>query len=385
MYIGEESDIKTMLGLKGQLNENTLEILGTLPLSTLMKNLHSEKIPRGHSALMSVKAWLETRCSTPEETSVILSVLQKNPRLGVSWHSFTKVSGVTKYEVKLAVDINKVKNLDKKMTWPVYVQPKLDGYRGTASTDDEGEFELKSRNGKVYENFPKIVEALEEIGYVDDVLDGELMSDDFQSMQKSAFASKRGTVVGDVKFYIFDHLEDTEFSRKKCLRNFSSRLKDLEHYKDKHPLIKVVETIKCNDWQEIATAHARFREEGYEGSIVILDRPYQFKRSDDLLKIKDMLSQDCKILDVIEGKGKLVGTMGAIQVLQQNGKTICEVGTGFTDEMREAFWDQRKELKDNIVEIKYQELTPDGVMRFPVFQRFRDDKLNIKPKKKKTP
>jgi len=374
MYIGEEASLSKIRSIESAevLSEAEIETATSLSLSMLMEHLYNETIQRGHKALAAIRLFLEEQCDSTTKMELVISLIQKNPRLGVSWHSFTKVTGTDKFEVMLAKDINKIKKMDEKVQFPVYVQPKLDGYRAVSNTS--GDYELKSRNGKVYENFPQIVEALREIGYDEDCVDGEIMSDDFQSMQRTAFATKKKRTVGDVRYHIFDHIQDNEFSRKACYRNFLLRLPEIEKYRDKHPLIKVVETIRCESWEEVYAAHEVFKEQGYEGTIVRLNKCYEFKRTDSLMKIKEMLSQDCRIGQVIRGKGKNKEIMGAIRVIQEDGQTMCEVGTGFTDEMRVSFWDKKDELIDKVVEIKYQELTPDGVMRFPVFLRFREDK-----------
>ena len=273
----------------------------------------------------------------------------------------------------LAKDITKVKKMDEKVQFPVYLQPKLDGYRCIAKTNADGEWELFSRNGKKYENFPKIIKALTEVGDPEIVYDGEIMSNDFQSMQKSAFAKKRGTTVGDVCLHIFDALQDNEFSRKACYRTFQLRLGDMRIRYANQPLEKV-ETFRCSSWEEVYERHEQFKEAGFEGTIVRLNKPYEFKRTDSLMKIKDMLSQDCVVHQIVPGRGKYKNVMGAIKVIQEDGQTLCEVGTGFTDQMREDFKINAEEIEGQTVEIKYQELTPDGVMRFPVFMRFRDDK-----------
>lgn len=48
-----------------------------------------------------------------------------------------------------------------------------------------------------------------------------------------------------------------------------------------------------------------------------------------------------------------------------------EVGTGFTDEQRNALWRDRKSLKGKVVTVEYREMTKDNVPRFPVFKGFR--------------
>jgi len=384
MYIGEETTRSTISGVETNILYSTKEQeeLERMSLGQFMTSLNNEKIPRGHKAQAAIGIFLDQNCATIEDKELVLSLIRKKPHLGLSWHSFTKVTGTDKFEVMLAKDINKIKKLDEKTQFPIYVQPKLDGYRCIAKTDTDGEWELFSRNGKKYENFPSIIEALEKYGDPEMVYDGEIMSDDFQAMQKTAFTTKKKRTVGDVSYYIFDALQDNEFARKACFRDFKLRMEELGRWYQhawEHgatPLIKVA-SFFCKTWEDVYERHEFFTECGYEGTIVRLNKPYEFKRTDNLMKIKEMKSQDCHIHQVVRGKGKFSNTMGAIKVLQEDGQTLCEVGTGFTDKMRNDFWENRRGLLHKTVEIKYQELTPDGVMRFPVFLRFRDDKEAI--------
>lgn len=114
-------------------------------------------------------------------------------------------------------------------------------------------------------------------------------------------------------------------------------------------------------------------KEGYEGTMVRADKPYQFKRTDFLSKIKEMHTMDCEVIGVEEGRNSLRGKMGHIVVKQENGKE-CGVGSGFTQEKRQHVWDHEDLYVGRIAEIKYQELTDAGIMRFPTFVRWRDDK-----------
>ena len=112
--------------------------------------------------------------------------------------------------------------------------------------------------------------------------------------------------------------------------------------------------------------------DGYEGAMVLPDIPYyKGKKSNKLLKFKTMLSMDCRVGGMYEGTGKYVGTMGGLNLIQEDGKH-CDVGSGFTDEERDYIWQNKEKIVDRIAEIKYQELTPDGIMRFPIFLRWRD-------------
>jgi DNA ligase-1 len=111
--------------------------------------------------------------------------------------------------------------------------------------------------------------------------------------------------------------------------------------------------------------------------MLLPDIPYYLgKKSNKLLKLKTMQSQDCRVVGFYEGeKGtRNEGTLGGLELIQENEKT-CNCGTGFSDEDRSYIWNNRSEFVGRIAEIKYQELTEDGVMRFPVFMRWRNDKI----------
>jgi DNA ligase-1 len=261
----------------------------------------------------------------------------------------------------------------------VYVSPKLDGYRCLAVCAG-GSVTLYSRKGTEYLNFPGVEEDLKRSFSCDVVLDGEIMSDDFQAMQKSAFANTRGTVVGDVKFHVFDFIPYSEWISGNFKMKKSDRLTLLEKmnkvlkYKKS---IELVEQNKANTLEEIQGSQLKFEQQGYEGAMVIpADSPYyKGRKSNMLLKFKSMQSQDCLVTGFYEGTTgtRNQGRLGGLILQQENGQ-ICECGTGFTDEDREYIYKNRSEFVGKVAEIKYQELTKDGIMRFPVFVRWRNDK-----------
>jgi ATP-dependent DNA ligase len=65
--------------------------------------------------------------------------------------------------------------------------------------------------------------------------------------------------------------------------------------------------------------------------------------------------------------------LGKVLVKQENG-VAGEVGSGFNDADREYIWNNKDKFLGRKIECKFQELTDDGKMRFPIFLRFRDDK-----------
>lgn len=305
-------------------------------------------------------------------------ILQKNLRAGFGLTEANKAGyNIPDFDVMLAKDGKDCKNLQTIVKEGVYVSPKLDGYRCIAFCS-YGEVQLYSRNGSIYENFPSIIEALEPTCKDSSfILDGEIMSTDFNSMQQSAFASKRGTTVGDVRYHVFGWVPSDEFSAGTFKMPTKQRLENMAMFFKSNPDLKniiPVEQTLVNKVEDILALEQAYLAKGYEGAMALPNIPYYLgKKSNRLMKFKTMYSQDCRVVGVYEGEGKHAGRLGGLKLIQENGQP-CDVGSGFTDEDRDLIWQDNSLAIGRIAEIKYQELTPDGVMRFPVFLRWRNDK-----------
>lgn len=114
------------------------------------------------------------------------------------------------------------------------------------------------------------------------------------------------------------------------------------------------------------------------------DAVYQWDRTIDWCKVKRMWDVDGKIVGFYPGrkKSRLENTLGGITVrgVDEHGTAFeVNVGSGFTDEMRNEIWSNRDKYLDATVTVQYQETCKakgSDVMslRFPVFMHFRDDK-----------
>jgi DNA ligase-1 len=275
----------------------------------------------------------------------------------------------------LAKDGKKSKGLETLVSKGVFVSPKLNGYRCLAVKED-GVVTLYTRNGVEYSNFPQIEEALKLIPG-NFALDGEIMSDDFNSMQKTAMSSKSKNTVGEITYYVFGWIPFDEFKALKFTSPTNKRLESLfvffEAYEDIiPPCIKEVKHEYITSLSEALALEAEFLSQGYEGAMLLPNIPYYLgRKSNALLKLKTFQSMDCTILSLKEGEGKNVGKLGALVVMQENGIT-CDVGTGFSDEDRAEIFSNPNLYLNRIIEVQYQELTPHKRMQFPSFKRWRD-------------
>lgn len=109
--------------------------------------------------------------------------------------------------------------------------------------------------------------------------------------------------------------------------------------------------------------------------INIDDAPYQFKRTNDLLKVKVMQDADLLITGVQEGSGRFKGTLGSL-IVSYKGNQVG-VGSGLSDEMRSSIWNDPDRFIGRIATIQYFEETKDkngkASIRFPVFKEIREE------------
>jgi DNA ligase-1 len=342
----------------------------------LLSRLEKREIT-GNEARIDVVFFL-IKCSKQQQ-DWYLKILRKDLKAGFSAETAAEAGfDIPLFDVMLAKDGKSCKNLKDIVSKGVYASPKFDGYRCLAVIDN-GEVTLYSRAGTEFHNFPSIVESLQRsFPSGQYVFDGEIMSDDFQSMQKSAFASKRGTVVGDVKYYVFGCIPYQEWDSKQFNIKTKERLAILNGLKNSfEPNIVAVEQKFINSLDEALKFEVDCLNYGYEGAMLLPDIAYYLgKKSNKLLKLKTMQSQDCRITGFYEGEAgtRNEGTLGGLELIQENNIS-CRCGTGFSDDDRYYIWGNKEEFIGRIAEIKYQELTEDGVMRFPVFMRWRDDKV----------
>jgi DNA ligase-1 len=286
---------------------------------------------------------------------------------------------IEEFDVMLAKDGKQCKKLKEIVQAGVYISPKLDGYRCIAICDN-GVVTLHSRNGAEYENFPDVVATLEKMCTNSRfVLDGEIMSSDFNAMQRSAFASKRGTTVGDVKYHVFGFIPFDEWHTDNFKMPTKQRLENLqlllETQKEHLSNIEMVSQTLTHKLEHVLKLEEEYIAQGYEGAMILPNIPYfRGRKSNRLMKFKTMQSQDCTVVGVYEGEGKYKGSLGGLHLIQEDGKTKCDVGSGFSDDDRAYIFANPSEVIGRTAEIKHQDFTPDGVMRFPIFLRWRNDK-----------
>ena len=109
-------------------------------------------------------------------------------------------------------------------------------------------------------------------------------------------------------------------------------------------------------------------DEGGEGLILHRDSAlYSSGRSQDLLKLKPFTDAEATVIGYRPGKGQFAGRIGSLIVRTDQGVTFS-IGSGLSHEQR-----RRPPPLQSRVTFRYQGLTKNGIPRFPVFLRIRDE------------
>jgi len=278
----------------------------------------------------------------------------------------------------------------KKIIGNCLVEYKYDGVRVIAIVKNN-KATLYSRNGKIFNNFPHIEEALSKSEYNNLVLDGEVMSDDFQALMKQVYR-KSGAETDDAYLALFDILPLKEFNNGKSKLNTLDRKKQLDQLSQTfESCIKLVDYAILNfddekDNQKFSIMNKEALDKGYEGLMIKpSENYYESKRSHAWLKIKPFIEVTLKIVSIQEGTGKHSGKLGAFQVEgTDDGKFFSlSVGSGLTDDDRDKFWKSKEKLIGMLVEIRADAITQsiEGEhysLRFPRFKSFRGFKEDEK-------
>ncbi|MDX1488720.1 MAG: DNA ligase D, partial [Acidiferrobacterales bacterium] len=278
---------------------------------------------------------------------------------------------------------------------------KYDGYRLLAAREQD-EARLYSRTGNdLTATFPEIAHAVHSLPFEHLIIDGEAVVHDESGIPSFSLLQKRGRLnrPSDIRraaaerpatFYLFDAL---------ALGDYDLRSLPLVTRKAiLHELLPSIGLLRYSDHIERQgeTMYEHARELGLEGIVAKkMDSPYRAGRSPHWLKIKVEQSDDFVVAGYTRPKGSQPG-FGALLLAQYEDDTLIyrgRVGSGFNSAQLNDIGAQLRRLKTNappravpnekgihwvkptlVCEVKYTEITPDGVLRAPVFVRFRDDK-----------
>lgn len=304
---------------------------------------------------------------TPEEQALFeAEALWKKKKDSGYYETIEDIDVVKFIEPMLAKNFE---DYSDKISFPVYSQPKLDGIRCVATR-----YGLFSRNGKPIVSCPHVQKELEVFfnQFPDAVLDGELYCDklnnDFNkicSLVKKTKPTKEDIKESSnvIQYWIYDTIRS---------ERFYSRFGWIMTYVEETEVIRIVPTVTCNDINKLDLLYGAYVNDGYEGQMVRLDLPYENKRSKTLLKRKEFQDKEYIILDIIEGEGNKSGMAGAMVFENKQGITFNSNIKGNRDYLKEI-WANKQEYLGRQATVKYFNLTPANIPRFPYVIKVREE------------
>lgn len=267
----------------------------------------------------------------------------------------------------------------KYVRFPLTVQPKMDGLRCMAFWDGD-QVRLQSRQGKDL-CCRHIKDTLESWMPKDTVLDGELYQHGvgFQTITKLV-KKERPESVG-VEYHVYD----CPIFRGEEGKTWQDRMTSLAELMNLQVQIQptgsgskivFVDSRTAKDWNDIRLLHASFMQDGFEGTILRMqDGLYEFGyRSPALLKYKDFKDDEFVISGYREGEGKYAGCI-VWECKTASGQEFRVVPRGTLEEKRDWYQNARSYV-GRYLKVRYQELTDDGIPRFPVGVGIRDMTLD---------
>lgn len=322
----------------------------------------------------------------------VKDVVTKSLRIGVDYTTANKVYGsdfIKKKEVMLGTSIEHCDIPEG--TW-FSVSQKLNGTRCFYCN---GSF--YSRQGKVFTGLDHIAEALQTVcasmGLEANewVFDGELILKDLSAGDSASFqigtgiANSKESSKKELKLVLFDVIPRECFENKSDSENYSqrkNRLEDVREVVNKLGVqdIGVVRVFYSGTDLNKVWEYLDYAEQNdMEGVMLNLDTPYRFGRTKELIKVKKFYTMDLRVIRIEKGTGRNKNRLGKA-IVDYRGNEVG-VGSGFSDEQRNYFWNHPDEIVGHIIEVKYKEQTKNKEgsesLQFPVFISIRDDKDDI--------
>ena len=338
------------------------------------------------ATLRQVKMLLNVKYPEMDERELYIQLLSKKVRLGIAAKTINKIipNLIPEWEVQQAYTVEKYPLKEGTEFW---LTQKLNGARATLY-----EGQLLARSGMPYKGLEHITDALSWLRVAGFVADGELtLKDKGDLSDNEAFRVSTGILNSDnvnktvICYTIFDIIPVKDFDalkpqvtyryRRDILNQFAERIADTDG------AVKVLPVLyHGTDQSKIEELLEQMVREDKEGLMINTDAPYRRTRHKGILKVKRFYTMDLPIIRCEEGTGRLSGTLGAF-VLKYKENEV-KVGSGFTDEQREQFWNNRDDMEGLLCEVKYKEISQDKgtgfeSLQFPVFVGIRTDKTEV--------
>jgi len=261
----------------------------------------------------------------------------------------------------------------KEVDWSekVFIQPKLDGVRCIFTKDG-----AYSRTGKEFKNVAHIKYDLTDFfsKNPNSVLDGELYNHDLKNDFEKiiSLVRKQKPTEQDareaqnlVRYHVYDTVAEGP--------DYESRFNWLRINLPIATSITLIKNTVVGNQDEAKMLHNVHLAQGYEGSMLRLNKPYECKRSYNLQKFKDFHDTEATIIGYVPGKGKRTGTIGKFIMRDDKGVEFgCPPGKGYNYKDLADILNNINDYIGKRATFTYFERTKANSYRHPLYKTLRN-------------
>ena len=338
----------------------------------------------GHDAIETVNGFVEENKLYED---VIWNIIDRNLKTRSTVSMINKVIPglIPTFDVALAKAYDE--KTQKKVKWEDgwFVSRKLDGVRCLTVIDMFGEVKFFSRQGKEFLTLDNLKKDVKALGLTNTVFDGEVcivdenMNEDFASIIKEI--KRKDHTIKNPYYYIFDMLDLEDFNDKTSKDNFAKRLVNLRNRVEETKMIGILEQLECND-MVFDLMMSNSKKNSWEGLMLRKNSPYKGKRSDEILKVKQMFDEEYVVVDLENDYHRVIVDGEEVEelmlknvIIEHKGNRV-QVGSGFSHEQRRHYFKNPNDILGKQITVQYFEETTNKngthSLRFPVIKAVYD-------------
>lgn len=359
-------------------------------LFTLLDDLNN-RVCTGHTAIANVNRFVHENYTYKD---LIFNIIDRNLKTRSTASMINKVKPglIPTFDVALAKAFDE--KTQKKVNWEDrwFVSRKLDGVRCLTVIDENGEPKFFSRQGKEFLTLDNLKTDIKTLGLKNTVLDGEVCivdqngNEDFAGIIKE-IKRKDHTIVKPY-YWMFDMLSMEDFNSKTSEVTFGQRITDLLDLSlgKGLTLIGVLQQQIGND-QIFSEMMAESKANGWEGLMLRKDAAYKGKRSDEILKVKQMFDDEYIVVDLENDVHRVIVDGAEVEeemlknvIIEHKGNQV-RVGSGFSHEQRRHYFQNPKEILGKQITVQYfeesQSKSGEYSLRFPVIKAVYETKRDF--------
>ena len=274
--------------------------------------------------------------------------------------------------------------------------PKLDGIRCTIQNGQAYSRSLKLIRNKHIQN--ELSDAVLE-GLDGELIVGSPTAPDVYRTTTSAVMRESGEP--EFTFWIFDNIQNITKNYRQRLTKLRAQVKVWSNKKVSSIIklpVELLEAVDLEDMAQLSIYENACLDGGFEG-VILRDGSGRYKhgrstvKEGELIKVKRFRDAEAEIIGMQEkmknnnekktnelGRSQRsshkenktpMGTLGALVCKDAYTGIQFNIGTGFTDSLRDRLWGCKDELIGQVVKYKYFDIGVKDAPRHPVFLGFR--------------